>query len=296
MNLPLHCKIAIAIPVYNGENTLEEALQNIADQEYQNFRAFIYENKSTDRSPEIAKKFCEKDPRFEIVESSQHIGMIDNFLRAIKHASGMAEYFCMRACDDKSSSDYISKLVAALEADKTKLLAGSDAERIDGSQIKRMKPNDNIFNFLYNLTEGKLPRNLNFPSEWIYGVFRSKGGAEILLRRLPELKSPWAAASYTVTEFVVRDMVEYVDGPVYKIYAGSNSVDLYFFKNWIEKVKQRWKFTSGCFQTRKFLPKMSFGKHIKFFRMCWNDSRRKTRYSLIGFQKRPSIFIKVANK
>ncbi len=282
-------KVAIAIPVYNGAATLEKAMQSIADQDFQNFRAYIIENKSTDNSVEIAKAFCKKDSRFEIVENEVHLNMIDNFIQAIQYSAAQAEYFCLRACDDIGTPDYVSKLVAALDADKTKLLAASDAERITGELVKRVRPNPNIFNFSEKILREEIPRNLQFPSEWIYGVFRSDEGAEILLQRWPELGGPWAAASYAVCEFVVRDKVAYVEGPVYKIFVGSDSVKLYFVKGWLQKFKQRMIFAMGCFRIRKKLPKMSWYAKFRYFVMCWNDSRRKTRYVLLGIQKLPKI-------
>jgi glycosyltransferase involved in cell wall biosynthesis len=43
-------KVAVVFPVYNGEKTLKESLQCIADQDFVNFQAFILENGCTDRS------------------------------------------------------------------------------------------------------------------------------------------------------------------------------------------------------------------------------------------------------
>ncbi len=75
------------------------------------------------------------------------MNIIDNFIQAIQYSAAQAEHVCLRACDDIGSPDYISKLVAALDADKTKLLAASDAERITGELVKLVRPNLNIFNF-----------------------------------------------------------------------------------------------------------------------------------------------------
>ncbi|WP_026619747.1 glycosyltransferase involved in cell wall biosynthesis (plasmid) [Ensifer sp. WSM1721] len=275
-------KLVVAFPVYNGARTLEQSLQCIADQDFKDFRAIIVENKSTDNTLEVARAFCRKDPRFEIVENSRHLNALDNFANAITLASERGEYFCLRACDDLSSPDYLSKLLAALEAQPSKLLAAGATERIDGDRVRLMIPNSNIFDFAKKIAIGQLPRNLTFPAEWLYGVFRSDGATEILLRRWPELGRAWCAASYTIAEFVIRDLATYVEGPAYHFFVGSGSEKIYGAKTLRDKLQQRWIYTMGCYRLRHKLPPMSWYARWRFWLMCWNDARRKTGYYILG--------------
>ncbi|MFA5121655.1 glycosyltransferase family 2 protein [Zavarzinia sp.] len=276
-------KLVVAFPVYNGARTLEGALQCIADQDCRDFRAIIVENGSTDETRQIAEAFCARDPRFQVIPNQKHLGVIDNFVHTIGLAASMGEYFCLRAADDKSSPDFLSRLLAALEADPTKMLAVGAAERISPEGRERLTPKPNIFGFAERIARGKPPGSLHFPSEWFYGVVRSRGGAEIMLRRWPELGTPWCAASYTIAEFVVRDMVAYVEGPAYHFYRGSSSPTLYTAKSLAERIRQRWRYTMGCFRVRKKLPPMSLWTTVLFFHMCWKDAKRKTGYKLFGF-------------
>jgi glycosyltransferase involved in cell wall biosynthesis len=271
-------KLAVIFPVYNGARTLEASLQCIADQDYRDFRAIIVENKSTDGSLEVAKAFCQKDSRFEILENEMHLGVIDNFIRSIKLGSESAEYFCLRACDDLSTTDYLSKLLSALQADETKLLAVGSTERIDLHARQLIKPEPDVFDFWKNVSKGRVPRSLFFPSEWFYGIYRSKGSADILLERWPALGGPWCAASYTVAEFVVRDLVVWIDGPVYIFYRGSASEELYAAKSLTHKLRQRWLYTTGCYKVIQKLPILPWNTRRKIFKMFWRDARRKTNY------------------
>lgn len=276
------CKLVVAFPVYNGARTLEQSLQCIADQDYRDFRAIIVENKSTDNTLEVARAFCEKDDRFEIIENSKHLNALDNFANAITLASERGEYFCLRACDDLSTPDYLSKLLAALEAQPSKMLAAGATMRIDGDDVRLVKPNGNIFDFAQKAASGQLPRNLTFPAEWLYGLFRSNGAAEILLRRWRELGRAWCAASYTIAEFVIRDLAAYVDGPAYHFFAGSGSENIHAAKTLRDKLQQRWIYTMGCYRLCDRLPPMSWYGRWRFWLMCWNDARRKTGYYILG--------------
>ncbi len=279
MNSP-ECKLAVVFPVYNGEKTLKESLQCIADQDYRDFRAYIIENKSTDGSRAIAEEFCAKDPRFEIYNCEDHLGMMENFMRAFAVGAEKGQYFCLRACDDLSSLDYLSKLLNALENDADKLLAAGSTERIWPDHTEFLKPSEATVNFHENLKKGKVAKTLYFPAEWFYGVIRSKGGAEIFLRRWPEQGTPWCAASYTVAEIVMLGKVVWVDGPIYKFVIGSGSEDRYMEKTLSRKIAMRWKYAKGCSSVIDRLPPVSLLTTLRLFRLCWRDAGRKTRYRI----------------
>src|SRR5690606_33490034 len=107
-------KVAVVFPVYNGEKTLKRSLQCIAEQDFSDFKAIILENGCTDRSLSIAEGFCAQDPRFSIVRNDVHLSALDNFAKAMRLGAERGEYFCLRACDDLSSRDFLSALVGAL--------------------------------------------------------------------------------------------------------------------------------------------------------------------------------------
>ena len=272
-------KVAIVFPVYNGAKTLERSLQCIAAQDYADFRAFILENVSTDGTVEIAKRFCSTDPRFSLISNDVHLSALDNFAKAVKIGSAAAEFFCLRACDDMSSENYLSSLMGALENDRSKLLAAGSTTLISPAGTSRIKrPSPDIFDFRGRFTKGIVPRNLTFPAEWIYGLFRSDGAEEILNARWYELGNPWCFASYVVSEFVVRDLVAYMDDASYHFYEGSGSEKKYGAKTFRDRFSQRMIYTFGCYKLIEKLPPSSVLARFKFLRMCWNDARRKTRY------------------
>lgn len=276
-------KVVVVFPVYNGERTLISSLQCIANQDLTDFRAIILENQSTDDTLEIANRFCAKDSRFTVLRNEVHLGALDNFAKAVRIGAAEGEFFCLRACDDESSSDFLSGLVAALESDPTKLLAAGATKRIRGNTTKLVKPNNNALDFQKKYELGIVPRNLTFPAEWFYGVYRSNGAIEILMRRWFDLDNPWCFASYVVAEFVVRDLVAYVEGPTYDFYDGSGSEQKYGAIRFRDKLRQRLLYTLGCYRLKDDLPKSTPLTRLRLFLMFWNDARRKTRYKLLWF-------------
>ena len=56
--------ISVVIPAYNAELFLDETLESVLSQTYENWECIIVNDGSTDNTEEIAKKWCEKDARF----------------------------------------------------------------------------------------------------------------------------------------------------------------------------------------------------------------------------------------
>jgi glycosyltransferase involved in cell wall biosynthesis len=56
-------KISIGLPVFNGQQYLDEAVASIMSQTYSNFELIIADNCSTDNSLAIAKRWQEIDHR-----------------------------------------------------------------------------------------------------------------------------------------------------------------------------------------------------------------------------------------
>ena len=52
--------VSVIIPVYNSEIYLEECLDSIISQTYQNIEIIVVDDGSTDSSPEILKKYSDK--------------------------------------------------------------------------------------------------------------------------------------------------------------------------------------------------------------------------------------------
>lgn len=59
--------ISVIVPCYNQAQYLDECLQSILDQSYQNWECIIVNDGSPDHTEEVAKKWTEKDFRFKYI-------------------------------------------------------------------------------------------------------------------------------------------------------------------------------------------------------------------------------------
>ena len=122
-------RVSIGLPVYNGENYLEDALTSILQQTYRDFELIISDNASTDRTQEICQRFVELDPRVRYVRNEQNLGPARNFNKTFLLSQG--EFFKWVAHDDTYAPEYLEKCVAVLEKDPGVVLCYSKTKYID---------------------------------------------------------------------------------------------------------------------------------------------------------------------
>jgi len=113
-------RVSIGLPVYNGENYLEEAIDSILAQTYKDFELIISDNASTDRTPDICQAYANKDPRIRYYRNEKNIGAAVNFNRVFELSS--SEYFKWAAHDDIIAPDYISECIEILDNDDSIVL------------------------------------------------------------------------------------------------------------------------------------------------------------------------------
>lgn len=90
-------RVSIIIPVYNSENYLEECLKSILALDSQDYEVLLIDDGSTDRSPEILRKFAALSDRFRIItQKNQGASAARN--RGVAEACG--EYVCFVDSDD----------------------------------------------------------------------------------------------------------------------------------------------------------------------------------------------------
>src|SRR5689334_5828767 len=91
-------QVSMAVPVYNGERYLGEALDSLLAQTFEDFELIICGNASTDGTGEIARHYAAKDRRVRYVRNERNLGLGGNVRRAFALSSGA--YFRWHAADD----------------------------------------------------------------------------------------------------------------------------------------------------------------------------------------------------
>jgi glycosyltransferase involved in cell wall biosynthesis len=71
--------VRIFIPLFNAQDYILETLQSVVDQTYTDWDCVISDDKSTDNSVEIVKKFIKTDPRFTLILNEKHLNVAANW-------------------------------------------------------------------------------------------------------------------------------------------------------------------------------------------------------------------------
>lgn len=84
----MYGKVSIIMPNYNCEKFLEETINSVINQTYQNWELLIVDDCSTDNSVEVIKSFCEKDSRVKLFVNEKNSGAAASRNAAIREAQG----------------------------------------------------------------------------------------------------------------------------------------------------------------------------------------------------------------
>jgi glycosyltransferase involved in cell wall biosynthesis len=101
--------VTIAIPVYNGERYLAQAVSSALQQTVTVREVLIFDNASTDRTVEIAHTLL---PPHAIHSADINAGAIANFNKAVAEASG--EWFLWLAADDRLLPHHVERCLQVL--------------------------------------------------------------------------------------------------------------------------------------------------------------------------------------
>jgi len=103
--------VTIALPVYNGAETLDMAVRSILMQSFNNWELIILNDASTDDSLLVMRSF--NDPRIRLVEGEVNIGLSARLNMAADMAKG--SYFARMDQDDISFSERFEKQLNYLQ-------------------------------------------------------------------------------------------------------------------------------------------------------------------------------------
>jgi len=70
--------VSVITPVYNCEEFLAECIESVLRQTYTNYEYIIVNNRSTDRTLDIASEYAKKDGRIRVHSNSEFVGVIEN--------------------------------------------------------------------------------------------------------------------------------------------------------------------------------------------------------------------------
>jgi glycosyltransferase involved in cell wall biosynthesis len=131
--------VSVIMSVYNGEKYLAAAIESIRAQTFSHFEFIIIDDGSADGSPQILKRFAEKDSRLR-VETRANKGLTRSLNEAIAQSRG--EFLARMDADDVALPNRLQIQIDFLRAHPDVVLLGGGYELIDGAGrvLTRMIP------------------------------------------------------------------------------------------------------------------------------------------------------------
>lgn len=117
-------KVSVAIPAYNGEAFIREAVKSVLSQTYSDFELLIVDDRSTDATFDVIRSIA--DPRIRVTRNDERLGLPRNWNRCLSLAKG--EYLCLFHQDDVMLPGNLEKKVQCLTSDPGLAFVHSSAE------------------------------------------------------------------------------------------------------------------------------------------------------------------------
>jgi glycosyltransferase involved in cell wall biosynthesis len=167
------------MPVFNSERYVEEALESLLAQSFDDFELVISDNASSDRTGDICRAYALKDERIKYFCMRQNYGVIDNFNNVFRLSTG--EYFKWAASDDVCSPDYLLRAVEVLEQDPSTVLVWAKTIGIDErgrrvplpAEVSDLNSPDSVYSPDPTVRFRRLLRNIWWVDGPFYGVIRA---------------------------------------------------------------------------------------------------------------------------
>jgi glycosyltransferase involved in cell wall biosynthesis len=153
--------VSVGLPVYNGERYLEQAIDSLLAQTFEDFELIISDNGSTDGTQEIARACLAQDERVRYVRVAENRGVVWNFNEVFRQSRG--EFFKPAAHDDLHAPDFIGRCVEAFrEAPSSVVLVYPRTQLIDDTgaattvyddrlDLRQRAPSERLKAYLWNV-------------------------------------------------------------------------------------------------------------------------------------------------
>ena len=136
-------KISVILPAYNEEKYLEESVQSVLNQTFEDFELIIINDCSTDNTLKLMKRLQKKDKRIVLMDNKKNLGGSETMNNGLKIAKG--KYVALFCADDISHPKRFEVQFNYLEKNPHIFLVGSSAIYINekGRKIRRFRKYDN---------------------------------------------------------------------------------------------------------------------------------------------------------
>ena len=124
--------ITIAIPTYNNERYIADAIRSAIAQDYVNLEILIIDDASEDNTEQVVAPFC-RDPRVSYFKNEKNIGRVANYRKALYHLAKGEWYLNLDGDDYLTDPSFISKAVSwTQEYENVVMVTGACERIVDG--------------------------------------------------------------------------------------------------------------------------------------------------------------------
>lgn len=102
--------VSIIMPAYNAEKTLHRAVSSALAQTYENFELIIIDDCSSDSTRELARRYCDQDPRVRLLSNECNSGASQTRHHGVSQARG--QWLAFLDSDDAWAADKLEKQIA----------------------------------------------------------------------------------------------------------------------------------------------------------------------------------------
>jgi glycosyltransferase involved in cell wall biosynthesis len=135
--------VSVIMPVYNGGKYLNEAIQSVLNQTFQDFELIIFDDGSTDNTVEIAKSFNNEKIKLFINPLNEKQGKARN--KCIEYSSG--KYLANLDSDDIAEPGRLERQVEFMDNNPEVGVCGSFAKIIGEETIRKFETDDSKIKF-----------------------------------------------------------------------------------------------------------------------------------------------------
>ncbi|MFS4483530.1 glycosyltransferase family 2 protein [Hyunsoonleella sp. 2307UL5-6] len=105
-------KVSIITAVYNASEHLQDCINSVLNQTYQNWEHILVDDCSSDNSIQVIKEYINKDSRIKLITQSLNKGAGHARNKAIKASSG--RFIAFLDCDDYWSTEKLTKQIDSM--------------------------------------------------------------------------------------------------------------------------------------------------------------------------------------
>lgn len=134
--------VSIGMPVFNGEQFIEDAINANLAQTHEEFELIISDNASTDGTESICREFEAIDERIRYVRNPTNIGAAENYNRLVSYGRG--SYFRWSNADDLVDPKLLERTLAILRKRPDAVLAYGKTCLIDADGRSLGEYEDNL--------------------------------------------------------------------------------------------------------------------------------------------------------